>query len=60
MLNTQRQSRANPDNEELYDKVLKMERHLAVLTLFESFLESAPQLILQLYILTATGIGEIY
>ena len=62
----QRESRKSPKNENLKCKAKDMEQRLALQNLFERFMESAPQLILQLYILFVAGIdagtfkGEIY
>jgi len=66
MLNAQYKSRKSPTSQDLKQKAKEMEQGMALLCLFESFLESAPQVILQLYILTLTGMdtktfkGEIY
>ena len=66
MLKAQYKSRKSPSNQDLKQKAKEMEQGMALLCLFESFLESAPQVILQLSILTLTGIdtrtfkGEIY
>ena len=45
----------SPGNGELKRQAKEMEQRVAILNLFESFIESAPQLILQSYILIMTS-----
>ena len=45
----------SPGNEELKRQAKELEQRVAILNLFERFIESAPQMLLQVYILTMTS-----
>ena len=55
MIKAQYKSFKSPEIGELKRQAKEMEQRVAILNLFERFIESAPQLILQSYILIMTS-----
>ena len=65
-IKAQYKSFKSPGNEELKRQAKEMEQRLAILNLFERFIESAPQMMLQSYIVIMTSLvvgsfkGELF